>query len=172
MRKGIRILAGVVLLAVLAGCGGNSSSASADKGSSTGSSSADVFGPASSSADNGLPDKNKSADKSAIDLTVMSSTMVYSEVYNMVLTPDDYVGRTIKMKGTCSFYHDDGTGKDYYACIIQDATQCCSKGIEFELTAKNYPKDGETITVTGTFDVYTEEGDTTKYCTLRNAQLN
>ena len=101
----------------------------------------------------------------------MSATMIYSEVYNMVTVPNDYIGKTVKMNGTCSYYHDDKTGKDYYACIIQDATKCCSKGIEFELTNKNYPKGGENITVTGTFDVYTEDGDNNKYCTLRNAVL-
>ena len=31
-----------------------------------------------------------------LDLTKLSSTVVYSEVYNMLITPDDYKGKIIK----------------------------------------------------------------------------
>lgn len=109
-----------------------------------------------------------------IDLTQMSSTMVYSEVYNIVTEPDEYMGKMIKMEGTFSLYHDDATGEDYYACIIEDATACCSQGIEFELSDDyKYPGDymteGDTITVAGVFDQY-KEGDYIYY-TLRDAEL-
>ena len=105
-----------------------------------------------------------------IDLTAISSTMVYSEVYNMMMTPDDYIGKTVKMSGAYATYHDDATGNDYYACIMQDATACCSQGNEFVLADGNYPESNDqTLSVVGTFDTYDENG--TKYCTLRNAQL-
>lgn len=32
-------------------------------------------------------------DKVDVDLTVLSSTMVYAEVYDMVNTPDNYLGK-------------------------------------------------------------------------------
>ena len=109
-----------------------------------------------------------------VDLTQMSSTMIYSEVFNMVSEPDDYLGKMIKMEGTFAMYHDDKSGIDYYACIIEDATACCAQGIEFELSEayKNpgsYMTEGDTITVLGTFDKYME-GDATYY-TLRDAEL-
>lgn len=34
-----------------------------------------------------------------VDLTTLSSTMVYSEVYNMMYEPDRYLGKRIKMNG-------------------------------------------------------------------------
>lgn len=110
-----------------------------------------------------------------IDLTALSSTMVYAEVYQMMLAPKAYIGKTIKMNGTCAVYHDEATDKDYYACIIADAAGCCSQGIEFSLTddyscPDDYPAADSNITVTGVFETYTE-GDS-KYCTLRNATLN
>ena len=82
-----------------------------------------------------------------VDLTVLSSTMVYSQVYEMVYFPENYVGQTVKMEGIYTHYHDDTTGKDYYACFIQDATACCAQGIEFELTddyvyPDDYPEEG------------------------------
>ncbi|MBR5360245.1 MAG: hypothetical protein IK123_05075, partial [Lachnospiraceae bacterium] len=108
-----------------------------------------------------------------VDLTVLSSTMVYSEVYNMMYLPEEYIGKTIKMRGMFSYYHDDATGKDYYACIIQDATACCAQGIEFELEGEHspdeYPEEGEEVTVCGVFDTYVEDEYT--YCTLRNAHF-
>ena len=96
-----------------------------------------------------------------IDLTLMSSTMVYSEVFNMVSEPDKYVGKTIRMRGQFSDYYDE-TNKKYYAgCIIADATACCAQGIEFVLKDDpNYEDErliaGNEITVVGTFDYYIE----------------
>ncbi len=109
-----------------------------------------------------------------VDLTQLSSTMVYSEVYNMMTVPEDYIGKKVKMTGAFSVYHDEQQDINYYACIIQDATACCSQGMEFVLTDSytypdDYPAEGEEVTVVGTFDTY-EEGEYT-YCTLRNAEL-
>ena len=109
-----------------------------------------------------------------VDLTALSSTMVYSEVYNMMVSPEDYIGKTIKMDGQFSIYHDDATGNDYFACIIQDATACCSQGIEFVLTddytyPEDYPEEGGSIIVIGVFETYME-GEY-RYCTLKNASL-
>lgn len=109
-----------------------------------------------------------------IDLTELSSTMVYSEVYNMITEPDTYLGKVIRMEGPFAFFHDDATDKYYYACIISDATACCSQGIEFEpVNAKVFPDDfpeqDTVVTVTGTFDTYEENGYV--YCTLRDAVM-
>jgi hypothetical protein len=100
--------------------------------------------------------------------------MVYSEVYNMMVSPDDYIGKTVKMEGQFVPYYDESTGNYYFACFISDATACCSQGIEFILTddysyPEDYPQEGESICVVGTFDTYMEGEN--MYCTLRNAVL-
>ena len=110
-----------------------------------------------------------------VDLTVLSSTMVYSEAYNMMYYPENYIGKTVKMKGMYAGYHDESTDKYYHACIIQDATACCAQGIEFEPTddyryPDDYPAEGQEVCVTGVFDTY-KEGENI-YCTLRNARLD
>ncbi len=109
-----------------------------------------------------------------VDLTILSSTMVYSEVYNMMMVPDEYIGKTIKMRGICDAFDDPFTGKRYYACIIQDATACCAQGIEFVLNSsynnpEDYPEIGSEITVSGIFETY-KEGEYV-YCNLREAEL-
>lgn len=81
-----------------------------------------------------------------VDLTTLSSTMVYAEISNM-----------------------------YFACVNQDATKCCAQGIEFILPEDeytypdDYPTEGDEIVVQGTFDTYFE-GEY-MYPTLRNASL-
>lgn len=112
------------------------------------------------------------AENGYLDLTTMSSTMVYSEVYNMMLSPDLFTGLTVKMEGIFSYYHDEANDREYFACIIQDATACCSQGIEFELQGDytfpdDYPEPGQIICIEGTFDTYYENGF--PYNVLRNA---
>ena len=109
-----------------------------------------------------------------IDLTKLSSTMVYSEVYDMMNVPQDYIGKVVKMNGTYMVYNDEETGNNYYACLIADAAACCQQGIEFVLNdsysyPRDYPQAYDNVTVMGVFDTYME-GDY-EYCTLRNATL-
>ena len=109
-----------------------------------------------------------------VDLTNKSANMVYAEVYNMMTAPEEYVGKTVKMKDTYSQFHDETTGKYYFACIIKDAMACCSQGIEFVLNKKyrfpkDYPAEGDKICVVGVFQTYKEGKDT--YCTLTNARF-
>ena len=113
-----------------------------------------------------------SADGVDVDLTVLSSTMVYSEVYNMLyFYPEDYYGKTVKMTGQFNVYQwvdESGVVADMpvaYACIISDATACCAEGVEFVLEGdytypEDYPELGTEITVIGEFQPYEENGVT------------
>lgn len=71
-----------------------------------------------------------------VDLTTLSSTMVYSEIYSMMYEPDRYVGKRIKMNGQFAAYGNPNTGAVYTVCIIMDATACCSQGLEFVLAGR------------------------------------
>ena len=112
-----------------------------------------------------------------VDLTKLSSTMVYSEVYAMASEPEQYKGKTVKMRG--SFATQEYNGARLYACIVQDATACCAQGLEFEpgdayVYPDDYPEPGKEITVLGTFDSYREDagnGNYYVYLVLRNAKL-
>lgn len=119
------------------------------------------------------------AESTLVDLTALSSTMVYAEVFAMMSSPEDYVGKTVKMQGIFSkgqlyaagSLNDGGT---VFACVIQDATACCAQGIPFELAGdhtypQDYPELGDTITVVGTFEIHQQEG--MQFCRLRDAEL-
>lgn len=131
-------------------------------------------------SDNAKPKPSVSADGSKydVDLTGLSSTIIYSEVYNMMSAPEDYIGKTVCMNGQFALYQaTDADGKPipdqiYFACIITDATACCSQGLEFVLAGEHvypddYPELGSDITVSGTFETYDEDGY--MYCHLVDA---
>ena len=84
------------------------------------------------------------------------------------------------MNGTFTLYQgldENGAlipGQIYFACIIADATACCSQGLEFVLAGEHiypddYPELGSEITVVGTFQTYEENGY--MYCHLIDAEL-
>jgi len=113
-----------------------------------------------------------------IDLTALSGIMVYSEVNSMISFPDNYIGKTVKMQGQFTIYQaTDESGafipdQIYFACVIADATACCSQGLEFALAGEHtypddYPELGAEITVVGTFEWYEEDG--CRYYRLGNA---
>lgn len=107
-----------------------------------------------------------------VDLTKLSSTMVYSEVYNMIDTPQDYMGKTVRMRGAFSCI--EGDGRYYFSCVISDATACCEQGLEFVLKDERaypdgYPEEGTDITVVGVFDTYYEGED--RYCQIIDAVI-
>ncbi len=124
----------------------------------------------SKSSETNSKDIENISNTEIIDLTSMSATMIYSEVFSMMTEPEKYMGKTIKMTGTCNRYTDVKTGVDYYACIVSDATACCSQGIEFKLPkGEVYPQMGEEITVLGTFGSYTENN--AEYYVLYDSKL-
>lgn len=120
-------------------------------------------------------EKATSSDSNVdIDLTKLSSTMVYSEVYNMTNSPESYLGKIVKMKGNFAMYYDEMSQQYYFACITTDAASCCQQYLEFVLAGEHqYPNDypalDAEITVIGEFQTYME-GDN-RYCTLLNASL-
>ncbi len=120
-------------------------------------------------------DSTNPLEGDSIDLTDMSGTMIYSTVYNMMLSPKDYVGKEITMYGEFAVYTDkEEKASEYYSCIIKDATACCAQGLEFVLKGEHtypddYPEVGEQIVVKGTFDVYDEKGY--DFCRLVDAEL-
>lgn len=111
------------------------------------------------------------------DLTTMGSDMVYVTVYQFMVNPEDYIGKTVRMKGDyyASWYEPDA--QYYHYCIIQDATACCAQGMEFvwgdgsHSYPDEYPEENAEIVVTGTFGTYYDEVDSYLYCRLQNATL-
>ena len=110
------------------------------------------------------PKSTTSADGTKIDydLSEMNSNMVYSQVFNMMVEPEIYDDKVVKMKGNFAVYENSPTanGGRSYAVIISDALACCQTGIEFKYDfAGNEPKEGDIITVTGVYVTAMLPGD-------------
>jgi len=109
-----------------------------------------------------------------MDISGMSSTLAYAQIYNLLSDPSPWLGKTIRMSGLYSFYDDQEHNIVYHACIISDATACCTQGIEFVWAGEHpwpvdYPESGTEITVTGRLEIYEEGGR--KYLHLVDADL-
>ena len=185
MKQLFCLLLAVCMMASLCACGKGREK---DAGNDTLSSNEEASAPTESiptPKEQETPGKSKPsqpyAGKVDVDLTVLSSTMVYSEVYNMLyFYPEDYYGKTVKMTGQFNVYQwvdESGVVADMpvaYACIISDATACCAEGMEFVLKddlayPDDYPELGTEITVIGEFQSY--EGNGMTWYHLVNARL-
>ena len=103
----------------------------------------------------------------------MNSNMIYAQVADMINNGDNYLGKTVKVKGPFSYFQETD-GREFFAVIISDATACCSQGIEFVLDGdhsypEDYPEINTEIVVTGEFNYY-KEGFVT-YCQLLHANM-
>ncbi len=194
--KTLQVLVALLILVSVSGCGNEG----ARPNGSTGNTVSGVLeeqmkkedaggaGTAASSKKKDASEKPKDGAKQAdaassgidVDLTKLSSTVVYSEVYNMMTAPESYIGKTVKMNGKFSVYEaTDDKGQllpngRYFACVIADATACCSQGLEFVLEGEHkypgdYPSLGSEITVVGEFNTYIENGY--RYCHLTGARM-
>lgn len=179
MKKVLIWLLSLSLLFSLTGCSGNVDAASPQEASSQ-TQNAPEESVVSIEADTVVLEKEpattqiKGAEGVDIDLTVLSGNMVYAQVFQMMYSSEEFIGKVVRMRGSLSMFEDEGTGRRYFSCLIKDAMACCAQGIEFELTddysyPEDYPAIGDYLTVQGTFDTYVV--GTVLYVTLRDAVL-
>ena len=110
-----------------------------------------------------------------LDLSALNSTLLYAQLYNLLSDPEPYYGKIIRMPGSYSAYEDEAQDLVYHACLVTDATACCSLGLEFlwageHAWPEDYPYEGDAILVTGRLEVYEENG--LYYLRLADAALD
>ena len=109
------------------------------------------------------------------DLTVMGADMVYATVYQMMIDPKSYIGKSFKKRG--NYYSSYSKDKDvyYHFCMIKDAAACCAQGLELLWADEkmnrheNCPEEDTLVTVEGVFETY-EEGPNT-YGRIKDAKI-
>ena len=114
------------------------------------------------------PGSNTGNTKVDLDLTKMSATMIYSTIFDMLIMPEDYVEKNIKVKGWFQTYTDPYSGEIYYAVVVPDATACCQQGLEFVWPGEHsypadFPNTGDDITITGLYKVTETDGISYNY---------
>ena len=109
------------------------------------------------------------------DLTVMGADMVYATVYQMMIDPKSYIGKSFKIRG--NYYSSYSKDKDvyYHFCMIKDAAACCAQGLELLWADEkmnrheNCPEEDALVTVEGVVETY-EEGPNT-YGRIKDAKI-
>lgn len=174
--KGFALLLSALLgIGMLAGCGGQPQG----EPSSNAPASAPSLPPLERAGAVPLPPTPSSQESNPegvdVDLTQLSSIMVFAKVYDMMYAPEDYLGMTIKMQGSYYASYYEETKQYYHYVLIEDATACCQQGIEFIWEGRNYPDDfpadGTIIEMVGTFDSYEEEGITYYYLATNDVSI-
>ena len=120
-----------------------------------------------------LPKNQEQSEKNAgfsvdFDLTKMNANMVYAQVFNLMLEPQNFDGKTFKIKG--NFIKVNGPdGQPSYAVIIKDALACCQQGLEFKYDfAGKEPVVDQEITVIGKYTLTeTPDGFSHNYLTAQ-----
>ncbi len=126
-----------------------------------------------------IPEGYGSYESVDIDLTTLNAVLVYTQVYDMVSNPENYIGKTVKMHGSFGYYYEASVDTYYFGIVVQDATACCAQGIEFTLAdeaswifPEDYPDPGADATVVGVFNTYfPEEAPDWEYYRLEQAEF-
>ena len=140
----------LVILLMMAGCGKKEEPVAVDDGPKV-----------TVTVDTTQPEKQPEEEKELIDISFMNGKMIYSEIYNMTVSPEEYKRKRIRVKGQFAI-GEDPNGNRIFGCIVPDATACCSQGIEFVLKndrkyPDDYPKPGQWMILQGEFTYYDED---------------
>ncbi len=108
------------------------------------------------------------------DLREMSSTMVYSQIFDLVTNPNEYTDARFVIQGHFMESEDMNTGEKFFAILIVDAAACCAQGLEIHipddvvLPIVTLPAE---MIIEGTVGVKTVGDYDFPYILLENAQM-
>ena len=106
-----------------------------------------------------------------LDLSKMNADFVYAFIFQIIVEPEKYEGKTIRMTGTFETFYDDAPYGRHDYCIITDVLACCAQGLEFENAKVSGIEPGQKITISGTLklrDAVSPDG--MEYKTMRIAE--
>ena len=90
-----------------------------------------------------------------IDFTIMSDTMVYAALLNVMRNAINHEGQTIRIRGSHQVITWGGDYRVHFV-VVQDQTGCCPQRMEFRRSGNyvfpdDYPPDNVMIELTGVF---------------------
>lgn len=94
-----------------------------------------------------------------IDLSGLEGAEAYAAFMQIAENPQDYAGKTVRVKGSFGTLHSEAMDRYYYSCDVKDQDGCCTESMEFILPeGVSYPNRGDKIVVSGTYELYEEDG--------------
>jgi len=108
-----------------------------------------------------------------LDISKMRGVLAYSQVMNIYQSPDEYIGKRIKINGLYYGLHNDETDLYSHYVVVGDETFCCQIGMEFVWNGKHaypddYPKEKARIELVGVFGSYNKLGKTYYFLTVED----
>jgi hypothetical protein len=105
------------------------------------------------------------------DFSVLSKTVVYGLVYDVLVNAENYVGKFLKLRGVYMPYQEEN-GETYHLLLVYDENACCEMAVELLPTkgsAPSFPEANDTIEVSGLVDICNDNG--TRFVALRINQV-
>ncbi len=96
------------------------------------------------------------------DVTRLGGSMAYAQVYDMLMSPESYVGHTVRLRGRYFEVKPKGADAPYRLILIRDEAACCELAMEFALTGDTgglaFPAQDAPIELTGMMSMLEEGG--------------
>ena len=162
MKKIAVITALLSLLLVLCACGytgGSSESSDASKGQETAQEEKENTGASTDTEKEDAEDTEQADEQEEteaviadLDFNRLNPTDTKAQVESLINDPSVSLGKVFKITGETKSA-TDSNGSPYYTIVIPELKDEYPYGIEYALANSGaYPKDGETATITGTFE--------------------
>ncbi|NLJ64373.1 MAG: hypothetical protein GX337_03145 [Christensenellaceae bacterium] len=106
------------------------------------------------------------------DLSRLSSTMAYAQLYDMLCNAENYVGSAVKLKGPYMPYQSEA-GELMHFVLVYDMQGCCELALEMLPTRGaniEYPEMNTEIEAEGLFDICNDDG--VRFVALRINRIN
>jgi hypothetical protein len=103
-----------------------------------------------------------------VDITNLILTVMTAQINNIMLNPEDFLGKVIKTTGMYSPMYYDVTDEYIHYAGYLDPTGCCFTGLEFKLDEEllypaDYPEENSVVTLVGTYNSAKEPDGTVYY---------
>lgn len=129
-------------------------------------------------AESPQPQEKKKSGQADYDLTEMNQDMLYATLFQILIDPRKYEGKTVRVKGLYHASTSRDGGQLRHCCVVRDSRGCCAQDMEFiwgdgtHAYPDEYPAENAGITVQGTVEVYQEPQDEKNVsCRLKGAAL-
>lgn len=99
-------------------------------------------------------------DVSIDGIVEIREKMFLSQVNDIYLNSDEYVGKNIKYEGYFATFYDESTEKNYYF-VLRNGPGCCGNdsNVGFEIQWNDtIPEENQWLEITGTLEAYEENG--------------
>ena len=100
--------------------------------------------------------KNNYVDDSIDDIVEIRERMFLSEINDIYLNSDEYIGKKIKYEGYFATFYNESTEENYYF-VIRNGPGCCGNDshVGFEIQWNDdIPMENQWLEVTGILEIY------------------